>query len=350
MLTADEALLEDLLRLVAAAGGEADVGRDPGQVRARWRMASLVLLGVDLVGLVPPAALPRRPGILLIGRDPLPPSVWSAAVEAGAERVLSLPDADGAVVDLLAQAAETSARPGRLVAVVGGCGGAGASVLAAGLAVTAARSGRRVLAVDADPWGGGIDLLFGAEATAGLRWPDLRDVSGRIAAAALHRALPTVHGVGVLSHARAAPIDPGAEALLAVVRSGCRAGDLVVTDLPRTLGGGAAALAAEADLLLVIVPARVRACAAASTTAAEVGRTTGAARIVVRAERGTELAPDAVAAAVGLPLAGILRSEPGLATALERGEPPAARRRGPLAVLCRELLAERVSPSRRRAA
>lgn len=350
MVTADEVLLEDLLRLVAASGREADVGRDPALVRARWRMASVVLLGVDAVRAVAAAALPRRPGILLVGGPALPPSIWSEAVEVGVERVLSLPDADGALVDLLIEAGETALRPGRSIAVVGGCGGAGASVLAAGLAVTAARAGHRVLAVDADPWGGGTDLLYGAEQDPGLRWPDLREASGRIAAAALHRALPAAHGVAVLSHARGAPVDPGREALLAVVRSGCRAGDVVVTDLARTLGAGAAAVAAEADLVLLVVPSRVRACAAASRTALEIGRAIGVARVVVRAERGSELAPDAVADAVGLPLAGVLRSEPALAAALERGEPPAGRRRGPLTVLCRTLLSEPRSPGRRRAA
>ena len=65
-------------------------------------------------------------------------------------------------------------RRGAAVAVVGGCGGAGASVLAAALAVTAVRHGGRALLVDCDPLGGGLDLVLGAEHVAGLRWPDDR--------------------------------------------------------------------------------------------------------------------------------------------------------------------------------
>ena len=65
-----------------------------------------------------------------------------------------------------------------MVAVVGGRGGAGATTLACALAVTAARAGRRVLLVDGDPLGGGIDLVFGGEGDRGLRWPDLEAARG----------------------------------------------------------------------------------------------------------------------------------------------------------------------------
>jgi hypothetical protein len=57
------------------------------------------------------------------------------------------------------------------------------------------------------------------------------------------------------------------------------------------------------------------------------------------------VAPVEIADVVGLPLAGVYRSESGLADALERGEPPAANGRGPLADLARELLTERGSRS-----
>jgi len=43
--------------------------------------------------------------------------------------------------------------------VIGGCGGAGASTLAASLAVTALGAGRRAILFDADPLGGGLEPL-----------------------------------------------------------------------------------------------------------------------------------------------------------------------------------------------
>ncbi len=88
-----------------------------------------------------------------------------------------LPEGEG----WLAARVERSVRgraPAPLVAVVGGRGGAGASVLATALALTAARRDLEVTLLDLDPLGGGLDLLLGAEAAPGLRWGDLRHVTG----------------------------------------------------------------------------------------------------------------------------------------------------------------------------
>ena len=63
----------------------------------------------------------------------------------------------------LSDAAESPREDGRrgaVVAVIGGSRGAGASVFATALAQAAADA----LLIDADPWGGGIDLVFGSEA------------------------------------------------------------------------------------------------------------------------------------------------------------------------------------------
>jgi chitodextrinase len=47
VLTADEALLDELLRLAAAAGVEVDVAPDPVAARPRWQAAPLVVVGDD---------------------------------------------------------------------------------------------------------------------------------------------------------------------------------------------------------------------------------------------------------------------------------------------------------------
>jgi hypothetical protein len=64
----------------------------------------------------------------------------------------------------------------------------------------------------------------------------------------------------------------------------------------------------------------------------------GDVRLVVRGPAPAGLTGELVADTLGLPLAGWLRPEPGLARTLERGDPPAASGRGPLATLCRDLL------------
>jgi hypothetical protein len=68
---------------------------------------------------------------------------------------------------------------------------------------------------------------------------------------------------------------------------------------------------------------------------------------VVRGPAPGGVDPQTVARALHLPVAGTLRSEPRLIKALEGGEPPAGNGRGPLAELCRQLLAD-LSPRQHR--
>jgi hypothetical protein len=63
-------------------------------------------------------------------------------------------------------------------------------------------------------------------------------------------------------------------------------------------------------------------------------------RLVVRGPSPSGLGADEISRALGLPLFGFLRAEPHLDLALERGEPPARRGKGPLASLCESVVSE----------
>ena len=66
-----------------------------------------------------------------------PPATWAAAIEVGARQVLRLPAQERDLVRELADAGESvrdDGARGAMVAVIGGCGGAGASLFAAALA------------------------------------------------------------------------------------------------------------------------------------------------------------------------------------------------------------------------
>lgn len=343
-VTADPLALEELLRLAATADVELQVFPDAGTARAAWLAAPLVVLGADAAVGCARRRLPRRDGVVLLGQDLDDAGIWQLAVEVGAEQVVFLPDAEGWLVERLADAAEAHTDDAAVLAVVGGRGGAGATTLACALAVTAARAGRRTLLVDGDPLGGGIDLVFGAETERGLRWPDLGAAKGRVPASALAGALPRMADLSVLSWDRgAAPAVP-AEAVQAVLAASRRAGELVVVDLPRAVDDCARVVLAEATATLLVVPAEVRAVAAAARVASSLGPLCRDLRVVVRGPAPSGLDGDAVAGSLGLPLAGQLRAEGGLEAALERGEPPAGRGRGPLSVLCARLLAELLPP------
>lgn len=341
VVTADPDVLDDLLRLAATAGIEVDVAPDATAAKRRWATASVVVVGPDAaVGCA--RRLPRRPGVILLGNDLDDAGVWQLAVEVGAEDVAFLPDREEWLISTFADAAEGVGRDGAVVAVVGGRGGAGATTLASALAVTGTRSGLDVLLVDGDPLGGGIDLVFGGESDRGVRWPDLGGTRGRVPAAALAEALPRMAGLSVLSWDRGAACAVPADAMAQVLSAGRRAHDLVVVDLPRAADDPGRVVLEAAGCVLLVVPAEVRAAAAASRVAAVLGLLCRDLRVVVRGPSPSGLDGRAIASALGLPLAGHLRPEPGLDVALERGEPPAGRGRGPLADLCGRLVAELV--------
>lgn len=349
-VTADPDVLDDLLRLAATAGTELQVAADAHAARRAWESAPFVLVGADAVRSCVRAGLRRRPGVVLLGDDLDDATVWETAVRLGAEHVVFLPDAESWLTDRLADAAEGLSQDGVVVAVVGGRGGAGATSLACALAVTADRAGRRALLVDGDPLGGGIDLCFGREQDSGLRWPDLEGTRGRLSAGALAEALPRVQDLSVLSWDRGdAPAVPP-EAVRAVLQAGRRSCELVVVDLPRHLDDSTRAVLDEASTVLLVVPAEVRAAAAASRVASSFGLLCRDLRVVVRAPGPAGLEAPEVARALGLPLAGELRPEPGLDRALERGEPPAGRGKGPLHAVSVRLLDELLPPALRKAA
>ena len=339
-VTADAALLDELLRLAATAGVELEVADDAGAARRSWTSAPVVLVGDDLCPAVCRARLPRRPGVVLAATLSSHEDVWEWGVRIGAEHVALLPEADRWLIDRLADATESVGHEAAVVAVLGGRGGAGATPLAAALAVGASRAGRQVLLVDGDPLGGGIDLVFGGEQDRGLRWPELTSTRGRLPAQALSSALPQMAGLAVLSWDRGESAPAPAEAVQAVLTAGRRAHDLVVVDLPRSLDEGARAALALATTVLLVVPTEVRAAAAAARVAASAGLLCSDLRLVTRGPSPSGLNGEQVARALGLPLFGELRPEPGLDVALERGEPPGRRARSPLAQLCGRLLDE----------
>jgi hypothetical protein len=121
---------------------------------------------------------------------------------------------------------------------------------------------------------------------------------------------------------------------------------VVLLDLPRSLDAAAVAAARAADLGLLVVPAEVRAASAARRVLVRLREHLADVRLVVRGPAPTGLRAEAIADALDLPLIGVLKPEPGLKVALDRGEPPGLRSRGPLAVFCRQFLAGELAAAR----
>ncbi|MET0425926.1 MAG: septum site-determining protein Ssd [Actinoplanes sp.] len=340
IVTADPDLLDDLLRLAAAGGTEVDVAADPIAARPRFAAAPLVMIGADRIESCLRSRLPRRSRVTVVARGPMPPDAWEAARRLGVEHVTELPEAEAWVVNRFAERPDQPV--GRLLAVIGGRGGAGASILSGGLAVTAVAAGRRTLLVDADPLGGGLDLLLGWEQVDGLRWSALAEAGGRVDPPALLEALPHRGDLVVLSFDREQTSAVPGEAMAATIDAARRGREVIVVDLPRQLDDAAALALAAADRAVLIVPAELRAAAAAARVARMVRVHRDDLALVVRGPAPGRLKAREIATALDLPLIGSLRPEPALCRALEHGEAPAMSGKGPLADLCRRLVEDLV--------
>lgn len=351
VLVRDERLRAEVRRVAAAAERVTDERAMPVG-RHAWAGAGMVILDTAAAGAAAVAGFPRRAGVVLVTEgEPAVPD-WQAATVVGAERVVALPAGAVTLVEQFAEHAESRTGEGAVVAVVGAGGGAGASTLAAATALRGAarRVRRETVLIDGAPLDGGIDLVLGMENVPGLRWPDLIIEDGRVSAAALHSALPVgAPGLAVLSCGRARPANGAVQgrsradsvsvghafvglapaAVRAVIESGREAGDLVVCDVSCERGPAADAMLDAADLVVLVVPARLRAIAAAEVVAAYLGERNPNRGLVVRGPAPGGLRGAEVAELLGLPLLAAVRGQAGLASRLERGG-LSVRRRGPL--------------------
>lgn len=361
IVTEDEVLLDDLLRLCAAAGTKADVAHGAPAAHldwsswggaVSWERAPLVLVGDDcaktsgLGGVAECGArgARRRSGVLLVGRDLDDSGVWERGARIGAEGVVLLPDAESWLTGRIADAAEGVGEFALTVGVVGGRGGAGASTLACALALTAVRIGQQTILIDGDPLGGGLDVLLGGERAKGLRWPAFADSRGRVGGSALAESLPRMHGLRLLSWDRGESVVVPLEAMKAVLSAARRRGGVVVVDLPRRMDETVAEALVQLDLGLVVVPAELRAVAAAHRISSRARLAVPDLRAVVRTPGGPSgprpygpgLDESEVARLLGLPLAGELPWEKGLLEYVDRGLPPGCEEGGALARFSRE--------------
>ena len=316
VIVTDPGLRDEVDRVAAAVGVQVvHAGRNLPVRRTSWSAAPAVVLDEQAAHRSGRAALPRRGHVSVVTLGEPSAETWAAAVAVGAGRVLRLPEQDRELIDELADAGEAvrdDGPRGQVVAVMGGCGGAGASLFAVALAQAAGDG----LLVDLDPWGGGIDLPAGSEAAPGLRWPDLALQGGRLSWSAVREALPRHRGVSVLSGARRA-YDVDAAPVEAVVDAGRRGGVTVVCDLARRLSDATYTALDAADLVVVISRCDVRACAATAAMAPELAAINPNLGLVVRGPSPGGLRAADVAEITGLPLLASLRAEPHLAEQLE---------------------------------
>jgi secretion/DNA translocation related CpaE-like protein len=334
IITRDETLLDELLRLAAAAGVTPEVAHDGAAALRAWAAAPLVLLGADLAAEVAQTSPARREGVHLVAWGAAGDDLYRRAVAVGAESVAALPHAGDWLGERLTDLGDSGRPRGLLVGVVGGSGGAGATTFACALAQMAARTGPAVV-VDADPLGPGADRVLGLETRDGVRWDALCRTTGRLSARALREALPRRDGLGVLTWYAGGT--PGLEsfAVREALSAAQRGHDTVVVDLPRGGDPLVEEVVSRCERVLVLVVPSVAGVAAAGRLCARFADPARL-RLVVR---GSGIDPEEVARATGVGVLASMADQRGLAEAIDLGLGPVRSRRGPLGRTATEVLA-----------
>ena len=338
LVTADERLLDELLRLAAAAGTTPEVARDvPAALRA-WPRAPLVLVGHDLADALARASPSRREGVFVVLLGPTPDAVFRSALAVGAESVAELPRSEGWLVERLTDVVDTGPARGLTLGVIGGSGGVGGDDVRL-RCWRRWRAGRvRSVVLDADPLGPGVDRVLGLDLVEGVRWDGVGHTTGRLSARALRESLPRRAGVAALTwYAGPQPPTLQAFAVREVLSAARRGHDTVVVDLPRGPDPLVDEIVSRCDRLLVMVVPTVPGLAGAVRMCRRFADHGTVATVV----RGGAVDDAALHRLTGVPVATRMPDQRGLAEAIDLGMGPVRTRRGPLGRAAREVLAAR---------
>lgn len=272
----DPVLHPEAMHIAAATGRPIVDSTSPADVARHWNRVSAVLLDAEMAGNITNDR--RRDRIFLLGSDP-GPADYRAAMTIHAEQALLLPAQTAELLTALGRddgrTLSVNRGSGTVIGVLGVAGGVGVSTIAVALARRWATGNPTVL-IDAVPGSGGLDLLVGAEDIPGARWPDLGFTRGAVAAKDVVAALPAMgENLFVLSAARSLVADPFVlepavvKAAVMSLMEGDHPMDVVV-DLQ--VGAIAEEVVPVLDHLVVVVPAEVRAVAAAVSHLQELKR------------------------------------------------------------------------------
>ena len=307
---ADPALHSEAIHIAAATGRKViDAADDTQLARHAPKAHALLIDDLRAPSLHPQ---PRGPNVFTVVADTAP--------AATREDVFALPAQAADVlrsIGALALAPAAHTARGKVVAVLGACGGAGASVLSAALCRVA---GDATL-IDAHQFSGGLDLLLGLEATPGARWGDIDfTAGGAVSRAEMRGALPaTEDDTALLTFPRTTVADPfrlSSEELNAVVHTAGTEG-LTAVDTPLAL------LPDRCDLAVVVLRPELRAAAAAARIVAECNAAGVANALVLRQSEWASLEPAQVEDTAKAPVITQVQQVRGLTKQLDQAGLPA---------------------------
>ncbi len=328
VISKDSAIVEMVMAAAAAVNVHPQILKESESIKKLWTKAGVVIIGSDCASMVASLGIPLRESTYLCGYDSDQLLQWSVPLQASCFR---LPDQSESLASVLSRNEGSVHQGGQIFSVISGTGGAGSSTLAAGLAVTAARSGKSVALVELDPCGGGIDLLFGAEDISGWRWNDLNGARGHIGDLRGH--LPSMSSVDLvsmaspvrearqsqnrgISHHLSAPLRPSGEAIRSVINSLQRSYEVVIVDGELVIN--------DMEWLnprrLLLVPAHLRAVVAARAKVSHYEIADAA--LVVRRGPLWRIDNDLISHSLGMSIRGVIPHDNSVLRSCESGQPP----------------------------
>lgn len=304
---ADETLAAAVQRIAAGAGADPTPMR-VDEVVAGWLTSPMVVADLTRAEDLAALRLPPRSGVLVVVETGRADDGWAVAASLGATAVVGLPGGDEVLADILGGLRPRgTAAAASVIAVTGAVGGCGTSTVAVGVAAAASALVGSSVVVDLDVAGGGLDLAVGLEGAEGPRWSDIvaADGAGRLPDAV--GRLPVAGRVGVLSADRSGTAAvPDTAFLVRLLRQLAGRYDVVVLDVPRSVAAAAPTLLAAAGQILLVCGRQVRAAAAAAVVSRRLDATASTVRLVAAGPAEAEISAADLAAAAGLPLAGVV--------------------------------------------
>lgn len=214
---------------------------------------------------------------------------------------------------------------GEVISILSGKGGTGKSAFCAGVATALAASGKQVLCIDGDVGLRNLDIFLGLSAEEALSFLDVCSGNYPLSAATVHPRFPKLSFLTAPVNCFAEDIDPSEFASL--LQKAKDAFDFVLIDGPAGLGAGMSLTAQFADRCILTTlpdPASIRSADRAGQELEKLGVKNVRLvlnRVFPELLKAMNMNIDDVMDAVGLPLLGMVPSDPNISYAASAGKP-----------------------------
>lgn len=213
---------------------------------------------------------------------------------------------------------------GEVISFLSGKGGTGKTALCAGIATTLAQSGKQVLCIDCDLGLRNLDIFLGLEGVEALSLLDVCSGSYPLSAAAIHPKFPSLHFLTAPVHCDPEDMDPLELKQLLIEAKGRF--EFIFLDGSAGIGPGMRLVAENADRNVVVIlpdPASVRCADRCAQELEKMGAKN--CRLVVNRLYNDLLKAmdkniDDIMDEVGLPLLGIVPTDPNVSLAAANGK------------------------------